>query len=69
MARHVRDLARQLGAPLGVVLEGGYEPAALAECVQATLAALAAGEPASSRAPETLLTARAAAQIGRHWPL
>ena len=52
-----------------MVLEGGYEPAALAECVQATLAALAAGEPASSRAPETLLTARAAAQIGRHWPL
>ena len=30
-----------LDAPLGVVLEGGYEPAGLAECVRATLAALA----------------------------
>jgi acetoin utilization deacetylase AcuC-like enzyme len=69
MSRHVHDIARQLGVPLGMVLEGGYEPAALAECVQATLAALAAGETASSAAPDALLTSRAAAQIGRYWPL
>ncbi len=69
MARHVRDLARQLGAPLGGVLEGGYQPAVLAECVHATLQALAGEEPASSAAPEALLTSRAAAQVGRYWPL
>lgn len=40
MARRVRELARTLGAPLGAVLEGGYAPAALAESVEATMAAL-----------------------------
>jgi acetoin utilization deacetylase AcuC-like enzyme len=40
MAGGVRDLARDLGAPLGVVLEGGYDVEALAESVVATLAAL-----------------------------
>jgi hypothetical protein len=51
------------------VLEGGYEPVALAESVQATLTALASDQPARSAAPEALLTARAAAQIGHYWPL
>ncbi|HYB23861.1 MAG TPA: histone deacetylase, partial [Solirubrobacteraceae bacterium] len=69
MARHVRDLARRLDVPLGAVLEGGYQPAVLAECVQATLAALVDEQPACSAAPEGLLTSRAAAQIGRYWPL
>jgi acetoin utilization deacetylase AcuC-like enzyme len=69
MARHVRDLAAELGVPLGAVLEGGYEPAALARSVQATLAALGDGQPARSAAPEALLTSRAAARIGHHWPL
>ena len=40
MARHLRDFSERVGAPLGAVLEGGYEPAALAESVCATLAAL-----------------------------
>jgi acetoin utilization deacetylase AcuC-like enzyme len=40
MASQVRDLARELDAPLGAVLEGGYDVEALAECVTATLAAL-----------------------------
>ncbi len=69
MARHVRDFAAGRGVPLGVVLEGGYEPAALAESVAATLGALAAEQPARSAAPEALLTARAAAHIGHYWPL
>jgi acetoin utilization deacetylase AcuC-like enzyme len=69
MARHVRGLAGALGAPLGVVLEGGYEPVALAACVLETLAALGSDEPARSAAPEPLLTSRAAAHIGRYWPL
>jgi acetoin utilization deacetylase AcuC-like enzyme len=69
MARHVRDFAAGRGVPLGVVLEGGYEPAALAESVAATLAALSASQPARSAAPEALLTARAASHIGHYWPL
>jgi acetoin utilization deacetylase AcuC-like enzyme len=69
MACHVRDLAAQLGVPLGAILEGGYEPAVLAECVQATLAAFAGAGEAATAAPEPLLTSRAAAQLGRYWPL
>ena len=69
MARHVRDLARALDAPLGLVLEGGYEPQALADSVLATLAALTDAQPASSAAPEPLLTSRAAAQLARYWEL
>jgi acetoin utilization deacetylase AcuC-like enzyme len=69
MACHVRDAAAAWGAPLGAVLEGGYEPRALAECVQATLSALAGEGEATSAAPEALLSGRAAAQIGHYWPL
>lgn len=69
MARHVRELAVSLGVPLGAVLEGGYQPAALAKCVRETLAALVSGEPAQSAAPEPLLTSRAAAHVGHYWPL
>jgi acetoin utilization deacetylase AcuC-like enzyme len=41
MAARTRDLADQLGVPVGAVLEGGYEPGALAESVTATMNALA----------------------------
>ncbi len=69
IARHVRDLARELDVPIGAVLEGGYEPVALADCVLQTLAALSAEEPPRSAAPEPLLISQAAAQLGRYWPL
>jgi acetoin utilization deacetylase AcuC-like enzyme len=46
MTRHVRDFARAAGAPLGVVLEGGYDLPVLARCVPATLAALGDETPA-----------------------
>jgi acetoin utilization deacetylase AcuC-like enzyme len=69
MARHVRGLAAGLGVPLGAVLEGGYDPAALAQCVMETLAALGDGEQARSAAPEPLLTSRAASHVGHYWPL
>jgi acetoin utilization deacetylase AcuC-like enzyme len=69
MGRHVRDLCEQLDVPLGVVLEGGYEPLTLAQCVHATLAALASEERPREAAPEALLTSRAAAQFARYWPL
>ena len=41
MSVRVRDLARGAGIPLGLVLEGGYHPRVLAECVCAILPALA----------------------------
>jgi acetoin utilization deacetylase AcuC-like enzyme len=46
MAAAVRDLGDRRGAPLGAVLEGGYDTAALAESVRATLLALAGQSPA-----------------------
>jgi acetoin utilization deacetylase AcuC-like enzyme len=69
MARHVRDLAEELDVPLGAILEGGYESAALAECVQETLAALIGDQPPHSAAPEPLLTSRAASHFSHHWTL
>jgi acetoin utilization deacetylase AcuC-like enzyme len=69
IARHVRAFAERLDVPLGVVLEGGYAPAVLGQCVLETLTALAGDEPPVEAAPEALLTSRAAAQIGHYWPL
>jgi acetoin utilization deacetylase AcuC-like enzyme len=69
MARHVRAMASDAGAPLGAVLEGGYEPQTLAACVVETMQALSSAERPRSAAPEALLTSRAAAQVGHYWPL
>jgi acetoin utilization deacetylase AcuC-like enzyme len=72
MAVRVRELARGLGVPVGVVLEGGYNHDVLAECVCATLPALAgAGSPQEfTTAPaEDAVCARAVAQHSRYWPL
>src|SRR5277367_1234890 len=48
MARHVRGFAGELGVPIGVILEGGYEPVVLASCVRETLVELAGEEPVRS---------------------
>jgi acetoin utilization deacetylase AcuC-like enzyme len=69
MSCQVRDMARAAGAPLGAVLEGGYEPRALSESVAATLAALGGEGESVSAAPDPLLTSRAAAHVGHYWPL
>ena len=69
LARHVRDMADQVGAPVGAVLEGGYDPDALAESVLATVAALGGDLPADSIAPDPIYTARVAAHVGHHWTL
>jgi acetoin utilization deacetylase AcuC-like enzyme len=69
MACHVRDLAASLHAPMGAVLEGGYEPQATAESLCLTLAALDGAGEAISSAPEPILTSRAASYVGRYWPL
>jgi acetoin utilization deacetylase AcuC-like enzyme len=69
MARQVRDFATSSAAPLGLVLEGGYNIPILAQCVPVTLSALSDTVPAESVAPDPILTSRAAAQFGRYWPL
>jgi acetoin utilization deacetylase AcuC-like enzyme len=69
MARHVRDLASSLEAPVGAVLEGGYDVVALAASVLATVRALEGDGEADSIAPDRLVTSRVAAHVGHHWTL
>ncbi|MFI5027621.1 MAG: histone deacetylase [Solirubrobacterales bacterium] len=69
MACQVRDMADQVGAPLGAALEGGYDLSALAESVVATLAAFGGEGESISAAPEAMITSRAAAGIARYWTL
>jgi acetoin utilization deacetylase AcuC-like enzyme len=69
IARLVREMAAAIGAPVGVVLEGGYNQRVLGECVRTTLNALAGEQPASPVPPEELLTPRAISLYARYWPL
>jgi acetoin utilization deacetylase AcuC-like enzyme len=69
MARHVRDLAQHTHAPIGAVLEGGYDPPALAESVIATMRALGEHDAAESIAPDLIYTRQAASHVGHHWDL
>ena len=69
MACHVRDMAAAVDAPVGAVLEGGYNRRALTESVMATVEALAGVGTAASIAPDPFVTSRAAAHIGHYWTL
>jgi acetoin utilization deacetylase AcuC-like enzyme len=69
MTRHVRDFAREIGAPVGAVLEGGYDPVALGESVVATITALQGRGEAQSAAPDPIITPRAASHLGHRWEL
>ena len=69
LACHTRDMARQVGAPVGAVLEGGYDPAALSDSVAATIAALDGAGETDSIAPDPLVTSRIAAHVGHFWEL
>ncbi len=69
LARHVRDLAIDCGAPLGLVLEGGYEPVSLAQSVRETMLALGDAQPPRGAPAELRETAAAIAQLQRYWPL
>ena len=70
MSAAVRAMAGELGVPLGIVLEGGYDLGALARGVAITLETVGAG-PLPSR-PETLLhplAVQACERLARtHWP-
>jgi acetoin utilization deacetylase AcuC-like enzyme len=63
MAAWLRSVADELGAPLGIVLEGGYELGALARGVVATLEVVGAVEPLV--APELAVHPLAAGVIER----
>jgi len=68
LAACVRDLGSELGAPVGVVLEGGYALGALARSVAATIEALG-GDVAPPDVEPDAVTARAVEHLGRWWPL
>ena len=68
MARHVRLLADSVGAPVGAVLEGGYDLGALSSSVAATMEALDAGGERARVEPDEL-TRQAVSAVGRHWRL
>ena len=68
MATRLRALGEELGAPVGALLEGGYDLRALAGSVPETMTALAAGgDP--PEVPRHPLADQAAAALGRYWKL
>jgi acetoin utilization deacetylase AcuC-like enzyme len=69
MTCHVRDMAAAVDAPVGAVLEGGYQPNVLAECVLTTMRALSGEGEAESIAPDQIYTPRAALQMAPYWDL
>ena len=69
MACHVRDLAAEVGAPVGAVLEGGYATNALAASAVATIAAFGGAGEAESIAPDPIVTPRVASHFGHAWVL
>ncbi len=68
MAAAMRSLADELGVPLGVVLEGGYDLEALARSVAATMEA-AKGGGAPAEAVPGVAVERARAHFARWWPV
>ena len=68
LAASVRELASELGAPVGVVLEGGYALGALARSVAATIEALGNGASTLHVDPDPT-TERAVEHLARWWPL
>jgi acetoin utilization deacetylase AcuC-like enzyme len=71
MASALHGAATELGAPLGVLLEGGYDLGALTRGLAATLEALAAEPPAGDPGDaldEHPLAAEARTRLAFHWP-
>jgi acetoin utilization deacetylase AcuC-like enzyme len=70
MTRAMRLTCAAAGAPLGLVLEGGYALAALARSVEATMQELTPGAPAESTGGLQIAPAARAARerLARWWP-
>jgi acetoin utilization deacetylase AcuC-like enzyme len=70
LASSLRRLAAELEAPIGAVLEGGYDLNALAASTAATLRVLTAPDPPRAvdvpRVPEAQAAAR---RLAEHWPI
>jgi acetoin utilization deacetylase AcuC-like enzyme len=69
MACHIRDMGTGLNAPVGAMLEGGYDLQALSDSVPATIAALAGAGEAESIAPDPIVTPRLASHLAHQWTL
>jgi len=70
LAGTMRRLAAELEAPLGGVLEGGYDLRALAASTAATLRVLTATDPPrASDVPVAPEAQAAAARLAEHWPV
>jgi acetoin utilization deacetylase AcuC-like enzyme len=68
MSSRIRALGEELGAPVGAVLEGGYDLSSLADSVAETMAALSGGAPLPEPARHPLAD-DAAELLGRYWDL
>jgi acetoin utilization deacetylase AcuC-like enzyme len=69
MATSVRRAADAVGAPLGVVLEGGYDLGALTRSMAAVMPVLVADEtPAAAALEPHPLAERARERLARWWP-
>lgn len=69
MAATVRAAGDELQVPVGLVLEGGYDVAALARCVVGALEALGDAEPSAAAAvPEHALATQARERLAARWP-
>jgi acetoin utilization deacetylase AcuC-like enzyme len=68
MAASVGELARTLGAPLGLVLEGGYEPVALGESVLGSLEALIEERRTAPLGLHPRVRAMRS-ELAQHWPV
>jgi acetoin utilization deacetylase AcuC-like enzyme len=69
MAAILRAVADELGIPLGIVLEGGYDLGALARGVVLTLEVAGSPDPPAPPQPDLHpLAARAAERLAAYWP-
>ncbi len=68
MTASLRRVSELLGAPLGVVLEGGYALDALARSVAATMEVMAAPAVPASAADTTSLSDAARRRVAEWWP-
>jgi acetoin utilization deacetylase AcuC-like enzyme len=70
MAASMRHLVEELGVPLGLVLEGGYDLQALSESVVTTLEVVAADHAAHAPPPPLHpIAGEAARRLSDRWPL
>ncbi len=69
MTAQVVELGARVGAPIGAVLEGGYDLVALAQSVLAMTRALNGHVQPESIAPHPIITSRVAAHVGHYWTL